>query len=254
MSSATWTPAALSCEARLLKGDCWRLVEAQHRVSTLKLVDSLAEQALLEEMLERTKPNVPLECRKLHYLLATPFRYGAPYPRGSRFRRAGSTPGVYYAAQHAETAVAELSFHRLLFFAESPATPWPQNAIEFTAFSVAYAGKGIDLTRAPLSRDRTSWTDPVDYSACQSLFDNARDAGLRVIRSESVRDPEARANLALLSCLAFTVREPKARQTWRVRFGPAGVHALCELPEVRLEFSRNAFGKDPRIADFEWDR
>lgn len=250
MSSPIWTPAALSSEARSLEGECWRLVEAQHRVSTLKLVDTLAEQALLEDLLERTKPTIPPECRGLHYLLATPFRYDAPYPRGSRFRRAGRTPGVYYAAEHVETAVAELAFHRLLFFAESPATPWPQNATEFTAFSVGYAGEGIDLTQSPLSKNRAAWTDPVDYSACQSIADSVRDAGLRVIRSQSARDPDARANIALLSCLAFTSQEPKTRQTWRMRFGSAGVQALSEFPESRLEFSFAAFASDPRIATF----
>ena len=91
----------------------------------MALVDTLAEQHLLEELLERSKPPVPPECRGLHYLLATPFRYGAPYPAGSRFRRAGLTPGVFYASQAPETAVAEMAFHRLLFFAESPGTPWP---------------------------------------------------------------------------------------------------------------------------------
>ncbi len=35
-------------------GACWRLVEAQHRVSTMKLVDTLDEQQHLEEELERT--------------------------------------------------------------------------------------------------------------------------------------------------------------------------------------------------------
>ena len=63
---------------------------------------------------------MPPECRHLHYLLATPFRYGSPYPRGSRFRRAGLTPGVYYASGTAGTAIAETAFYRLLFFAEFP--------------------------------------------------------------------------------------------------------------------------------------
>ena len=36
MSSPIWTPAALSSERRRHESDCWRLVEAQHRVSTLK--------------------------------------------------------------------------------------------------------------------------------------------------------------------------------------------------------------------------
>jgi hypothetical protein len=251
----TWTPDALSREVRPLEGDCWRLVEAQHRVATLKLVDTLAEQALLEELLEETKPPVPPECRGLHYLLATPFRYGAPYPRGSRFRRAGYSPGVYYAAEHVQTAVAELAFHRLLFFAESPATPWPENAGEFTAFNVSYATDcGLDLTRPPLSADRARWTDPVDYGPCQALAESARVAGVRAIRSQSVRDPEARANLALLTCQAFAAAQPAAQQTWRLRFGATGVQALCAFPEQRQELPPDAFAGDPRIAAMQWER
>ena len=98
MSSNTWTPAALSSDARSLAGTCWRLVEAQHHVSTLKLVDSVAEQGVLEDLIEASKPPVPSECRDLHYLLSTPFRYGAAYPTGSRFRRAGLTEGVFYSS------------------------------------------------------------------------------------------------------------------------------------------------------------
>ena len=96
------------------RGRAWRVVEAQHRVSTLKLVDSGREQALLEDILEASKPALPAECRGLHYLLATPFRY-APYPHGSRFRRAGMTPGVFYGAEAVDTALAEMAFYRLLF-------------------------------------------------------------------------------------------------------------------------------------------
>ena len=76
-----------------MAGVCWRAVEAQHRVSTMKLVDTLAEQSALESLIDATKPPVPPDCRHLHYLLATPFRYGAPYPTGSRFRRAGADAG-----------------------------------------------------------------------------------------------------------------------------------------------------------------
>ena len=83
-------------------------MESQHRVSTMKLVDTLDEQELLEILVDGTKPQVPPDCRHLHYLLFTPFRYGAPYPAGSRFRRAGLTPGVFYGSQDAPTAVALL--------------------------------------------------------------------------------------------------------------------------------------------------
>lgn len=255
MSSPIWTPGALSSEAVSVEGACWRLVEAQHRVSTLKLVDSLEEQALLEDLVEATKPAVPPECRHLHYLLATPFRYGAPYPVGSRFRRAGRSPGVFYAAERPRTAVAEMAFYRLLFFAESPGTPWPANAAEYTAFSAAIrTGRALDLTRPPLDRDAARWTDPVDYAACQAIADKARLAGLEAIRYRSVRDPAGGANLALLTGTVFTRPQPVKRQTWRIRLGPSGAQALCEFPEDRLGFGRDAFAGDPRIAALNWER
>jgi hypothetical protein len=56
-----WTPAALSSEARPYGGDLWRVVEAQHRAATMRLVDTLEEQALLEELIEEAKPPLPPE-------------------------------------------------------------------------------------------------------------------------------------------------------------------------------------------------
>lgn len=255
MSSGTWTRDALSSEKRALSGTCWRVVEAQHKVSTLKLVDTLDEQALLESLIEQTKPPVPPECRHLHYLLATPFRYGSPYPRGSRFRRAGLTPGVYYASAAAATAIAETAFHRLLFFAESPATPWPANAGEFTAFSAGYrARRALDLTRPPLSADRAAWIHLTDYTRCQALADTARDAAIDLIKYESVRDPAGAANFAILGCGAFASDAPQDRQTWRIQLGASGARAVCQFPDARLELSREAFAQDARIASLTWER
>jgi len=125
MSSPIWTPDALASEALPYRGAAWRLVEAQHQVSTLKLVDTAAEQTLLEDVLEDHKPAYPAGCEGLHYLLKTPFRYGAAYPHGSRFRRAGRTPGVFYASERPQTAVAEMAFYRLLFSPSRPAPPGP---------------------------------------------------------------------------------------------------------------------------------
>ncbi|TMJ02723.1 MAG: RES domain-containing protein [Alphaproteobacteria bacterium] len=255
MSSRTWTPGALSAEQRPLSGICWRVIEAQHRVSTLKLVDTLDEQSLLESLIEETKPPVPPECRHLHYLLSTPFRYASIYPRGSRFRRAGMTLGVYYASASAATAVAEMTFHRLLFFAESPATPWPVNAGEFTAFSVPYAtALGIDLTKPPLSRDEAIWTNVTAYEGCQALAEAARAAAITVIAYRSVRDPGRGTSMALLSCTAFARDEPTERETWRIQFGVSGARAVCEFSDARLEFGRAAFAADPRIARLNWER
>lgn len=213
----------------------------------MKLVDTLEEQALLEAELERTKPPGPPECAHLHYLLATPFRYGR-YPGNSRFRREGYSPGVYYASEAVETAVAETVFYRLLFFAESPDTPWPHNPLEFTGFEAKYAvAAALDLTAAPFSAYE-AWTHLLDYSACLDLADVAREAEIGAIRYRSVRDPEGRANLALLSCTAFLDIKPERMVTWRISLSSHGANALCDWPENRLAFAPDLFTADARLA------
>ena len=255
MPSTTWTRAALSSSTRPLSGLCWRIVEAQHHVSTLKLVDTLDEQRLLEGLIESTKPMVPPECRHLHYLLFTPFRYGAVYPTGSRFRRAGITEGVFYAAEVVDTAIAEMTFHRLLFFAELPHTPWPQNPAEYTAFAAEYrTNKAIDLRRGRFRAHSAAWSDPIDYSQCQALAETARIAAIEIIRYRSIRDPKHGTNLALLTCRAFKNPQPASFQTWRIRLSATGAQAICETPKSGLAFGRETFAADPRIAALTWDR
>jgi hypothetical protein len=255
MPSSTWTRAALLASARSVSGACWRLVEAQYHVSTLKLVDTLDEQEILENLIESTKPMVPPECRHLHYLLSTPFRYGAVYPTGSRFRRAGMTDGVFYAAETPETAVAEISFHRLLFFAESPDTPWPTNPAEYTAFAAQYqTKKAIDLTRGRFEAHSAVWSHPTDYNPCQSLAEIARAASIEIIRYRSVRDPRQGMSLALLTCRVFAKPEPTDLQTWRIHFSATGAQAICEAPKHGIAFDRNTFASDPRVGAFRWHR
>lgn len=249
MSSPTWTPDALSSEARAYSGTAWRIVEAQHYVSTMKLVDTVAEQDLLEGLLETTKPPIPPECAGLDFLLATPFRYDSVYPSGSRFRRAGRTPGVFYAAEAPETAVAEIAFYRLLLHCETPTLPFPSNAAEFTGFSISVAAsRALDLTTAPFAAERATWTAPTEYAACQALADQARSASIQTIRYQSVRDPRGGANLALLSCTAFASPKPLDRQTWRIRIAETGVQARREFPSLALDFSPTDFAADSRIA------
>ena len=219
----------------------------------MALVDTLEEQALLEQVLDESKPAVPEECRGLHYLLFTPFRYGTWYPLGSRFRRAGLTPGVFYASLRIATAVAEMAFWRLLFYAESPETPWPVNAGEYTAFAVRFStGKALDLTRPPLNRDAAKWTHPTDYTPCQALSEAARAAGVQAVKYQSARAPGV--SVALLTCSAFASRAPEETRRWRIHVGATGARAICEFPDERLAFDRAAFARDPRIASIRWDR
>jgi RES domain len=255
MSSTIWTPAELSSSAQPLAGRAWRAVEAQHRVSTAKLSDSLAEQNRLEQLIEASKPVLPAECRHLHYLLSTPFRYGAPYPVGSRFRRAGLTPGVFYGSELCRTAMTELAFYRLLFFAESPSTPWPKNPAEYTAFAVEFATeRALILTLPPLDRDRALWTHPTDYSATQALADHARAIHIQVLKYESVRAQEHAANFALLTCRAFARSEEVGRQSWKIHLSPSGIRLFCEMPQGNFDLPRAAFSSDPRLSAMNWQR
>lgn len=254
MSSSIWTASELSSRAIRLSGSFWRVVEAQHYVSTMKLTDTLEEQAILEELIEETKPSVPPDCVGLHFLLMTPFRYSRRNPWGSRFRKPNADAGVFYAAEHPETAMAETVFHRLSFFADSPQTPWPQNASEYTAFSVdVQSERALDLIvlSAGWVRDIL---DPVDYEAGQALSEKAREGRIELIRYPSVRDPDHRANLAVLTPAAFAKPEPTGRQTWRIYLDANGARAICEAPSLSLAFARDAFNADPRMIAFHWNR
>ena len=77
-----WLEPGIGARAML----AWRGVEAQHVVSTMRLVDSAAEQDLLEQLLEASKPALPATRQPRHYLLLTPFRYRPLH--ASRFRPA----------------------------------------------------------------------------------------------------------------------------------------------------------------------
>ena len=248
MSLRTWTPAELQSESRRYAGTIWRCVEAQHRVSTMRLADLVPEQAILERVLEESKPPTPVSDRLLDYLLSTPFRY-SPHRSGSRFRRREQREGVFYAAEVAVTALCEVAFYRFLFLADAPDALVPSNAVEHTAFSVqCSANHAIDLTAPPLSADAAIWEAPDRYAPCQALADSARTANISIIRYTSVRDLLRRANVALLSASAFTVVRPVAKQSWRLLIKPHIIIAFCENPKEEWEFPLSGFAADPRLA------
>jgi hypothetical protein len=144
----------LASHAASLKLEIWRAVEAQHQVATMVLVDTLDEQALLESLLEASKPPLPDAMRSLHWLLFTPFRY-PPLPSGSRFR-GPAEPGVFYGADERRTACAELGYWRWRFLNDSPALD-ALGPIAQTLFLTPVAGRGIDLRLPPFDAMRAAW-------------------------------------------------------------------------------------------------
>ncbi len=213
MSLPIWTPAEVLSSSFQAIEDIWRIVEAQHFAATTKLVDTVAEQELLEEILETGKPPIPLEAEGLDYLLFTPFRYDTLPITGSRFR-APTDPGVFYGAETVRTAAAEVGYWRWRFLRDSAGLSRLQPSAH-TAFMVPVKTTAIDLRQPPLNRDSAAWEHPDDYAMTQALGRVAREAGIGGIFYRSVRDPGPFYCVALLTPKAFAATKPdNSTQTW----------------------------------------
>lgn len=208
-----WTTLAVASEARPAALDLWRAVEAQHVASTMALVDTVAEQAVLERLVESSKPPVPRDVAQinLHWLLFTPFRY-VPPPGGSRFR-GPNDPGVFYGADHARTACAEVGYWRWRHLRDTRALAAMPPRSQ-TVFKVPVAGSAVDLRDPPFDRDRATWTDRSDYTACQAIGRVAREARVQWLRYESVRDSRHGGCGVVLDAAAFASRVPTEQQGW----------------------------------------
>jgi len=193
MSSSIWTRCAGDSELRALRLTPWRVVEAQHELATRKLVDSAEEQIVLEDIIEGSKPPRVGHAR-LHYLLATPFRY-PPLRHGSRF---GSrfVPSIWYGSETRRAAFGPLS-------------------TQLTAFTVsARSRRGVDLTASPFTAHRKAIASPADYAATQALGQAMRAAGVELFRYPSARDAEGGVNVGAFSPAVFGAAKPQGLETW----------------------------------------
>lgn len=212
MSSSTWTRCAGDSELRSLHLSPWRAVEAQHQVSTRKLVGSLAEQEMLEQMLEQSKPPA-VGGATLHYLLATPFRY-PPLRHGSRFGTRQER-GIWYGAETRRTAFAEVAYYRFLFLAGTAADLGTLGT-ELTVFTVhARSARGIDLVEPPFDAHRAEIASPVSYVGTQALGAAMRAAGVELFRYPSARDPEGGAAVGAFTPAVFGRAKPRGIEGWR---------------------------------------
>jgi len=198
---------------RRLVGAPWRLVEGQHVIATRNLVDTPAEHEVLEALLEASKPPRMPGTERLHYLLATPFRY-PPLRHGSRlgtrFER-----GIWYGAEEPVTAMAEVAFHRLCFLADTRAALLATQT-EHTLFRARIdARPGIDLRAARLRRWHRSLLDPTSWSMGQVIGSRLRGIGVKACRLGSARHPGGTV-VAVFEPSAFAARSPDAAslQTW----------------------------------------
>ena len=238
MSSSIWTRCAGDSELRTLRLSPWRVVEAQHLLSTRKLVDSAAEQQLLEEMIDGVKPP-ELTGGRLHYLLFTPFRY-PPLRHGSRFG-ARRERGIWYGSEHRRTAFAEVAYYRLLFL-EGTHAALGALTTALTAFTVLMrSSKGIDLVAAPFDAHLKSIASPVRYASSQALGAAMRQAGVELFRYPSARDAGG-VNVGAFAPSVFGSAKPHGFETWHC----TATHELVELAKGDY-FKRETFAY-PRSA------
>lgn len=198
-----------------------RSVEAQHVVGTRKLVDSAAEQEVLEQLIEGQKPPLPAgpAFRGLHYLLAASFRY-PPLRHGSRFGTRAE-PSLWYGAENLRTAFAEAAYYRLLFL-EGTAAPLGRLEVELTTFQVRLATpRGLDLRGAA-----AAISSPTDYTAAQALGRAMRDAGVEAFRYRSARDRQGGLNFGVFTPRAFAQKRPTQLRTWHCTADRSGVEMV----------------------------
>ncbi|GAC1530121.1 MAG: RES family NAD+ phosphorylase [Ramlibacter sp.] len=202
-----WLAAAAPARREL-----WRGVKAQHRVARMQLVDDVAEQALLDQLLESSKPPLSPHARGAHYLLFTPFRYAPEWP--SRFRRPDEA-GAWYGADDPQTVAAELARWRWKFLVDSHALRETQLVTEHTFFRARFTGLELDVTAPPWSAQRTTWRDPDEYAPCQEVAAQARalKPPVQVIRYESARR-DGGACEAVFDVRTLRLSRQPVQQTW----------------------------------------
>ena len=230
---------ALQSEQFAVEHHSFRSVEDQSFIATNSLTENLLEQQVLEEALEDFKPPIPDECASLHFLYLTPFRY-FPYRGNSRFRREGFTEGVLYSAESEVVAVAEAVKMELRFFQDSPETNFPTRVKQRSTFPVSIASPAaLDLTKGVLGMHQEKWISP-SYDACQSLAEQAREAGVSALFYRSslhdfaARLGESDKNVATLDCSIIKNQQPTLRN-WAITFHASSISVAEIYGDRRFE-------------------
>ncbi|MDH3689067.1 MAG: RES family NAD+ phosphorylase [Gammaproteobacteria bacterium] len=237
MSSTIWTQCAASSDIRPFAARPWRSVEAQHQSSTRKLVDTVEEQEILEEILEQHKPPLPAGAARLHYLLATPFRY-PPLRHGSRFGSKHER-GIWYGAEEIHAMFAEVAYYRLLFIYGSEAD-LGMVEVQLTLFRASMSTEfGLDLTDKRFRKCRDVLGSKDSYAATQQLGKDMREAGVKAFRYFSARTLKPESCIGVLDPTAFNRKKPTSFSTW-----------YCFADKSRVEFKRTGTTANDAIYTF----
>ena len=210
-----WIAASLAEHKHGLESDVWRAVDSLDAVATLRLVDTLDELRVLEQILADSLPPLPPDTAHLHPLLSTPFRYTSPHP--SRFRTA-LAPGIWYGADSPEVACAEVGYWRWRFLMDSQGLHDGALVGTHALFHAEVAGHCLNLDSPPWSGLAAQWSHPTDIRACHALatLAQASEKPVQWIRYPSARSPDGHC-AAVFDPRALTVVAPHAQETWVIK-------------------------------------
>jgi len=224
-----WTKCQGINHITRLQATAWRLVEAQYVTATRKLVDSLDEQEILEELIESTKPPISKEFFGLHPLLYTSFRY-PPLKYGSRFGTRYQH-SLWYGSLELSTSMAEKAYYQFNFLRASKAD-FGIVELWLTAFSVDIkTARGVQLTKPPFTEYQPTISSPTTYQISQQLGSAMRKANIEAFNYQSARDPKQGVNMALFTPKVFARKNPNEQslQSWQ-----------CVATDKRVEFIRSS--------------
>jgi hypothetical protein len=244
--SEIWAACSGRAAPVTLEGPAFRLVESQEQVATNSLVRTLAEQALLENLIEASKPKLQGPAIGLHYLLATPFRY-PPLLWGSRFGRRFE-PSLFYAARTADTVLAESAYYRFVFWSGMAAPPPAPLDTRHTLFSVAIdTQRGLQLQHAPFDAYAAALLDRRVYGPTQALGSAMRAAGIEAFEYRSARDPQQGLNVALFTPVALGSSKPDILDEWLCQTAAESVSYYSRHGGGIREFPRATFLVDGEL-------
>ncbi len=209
-----WAKTQAGKHIKTIGSDFLRIVESQQQIATTRIVDSLEEQAVLESLLDSTKPALDKNTDKLHYLLATPFRY-PPLKHGSRFGTRFE-PSLLYGSHQVKTVLVECSYYRFLFWNGMKTPPASKKFItEHTLFAGRYYSEmGLQLHEKPFTDYARQLCHPSSYSDTQAFGAQMREAQIEAFEYTSARDSARGINIALLTANALIVNEPLYQSQW----------------------------------------
>jgi hypothetical protein len=246
--SAIWDACRDRARPSRIGGALFRVVESQEQVATSAIVDTAAEQAMLEDILEASKPRRRPGTAHLDYLLATAFRY-PPLRHGSRF---GSRfePSLFYGSLAERTVLAEGAYYRFWFwFGMTRPPPTQQLITQHSVVRARYATpRGLRLQHAPFDAHADALRNPRDYAATQALGTALRAAAIDAFEYCSARDPGL--NIAIFTPAVFPAHgRLEGRSEWSCMTSPQRVAFVNTATRATHEFMLGQFLVDGEFPD-----